>query len=89
MYIITLLKQAIKKKIIHPIDFYFAINIVTTKEPEIILAAVCISYTTRFGNICLPISHIEKKKFFLKTIYYLSINYGIQLEILVIGKKHY
>ncbi|XBC42182.1 MAG: exodeoxyribonuclease V subunit alpha [Buchnera aphidicola (Meitanaphis elongallis)] len=65
MNIILLLEQAIVKKIITLSDFYFSISITQNQSPKtMMLLAVCISYATRMGHTCLPISILEHKKIF-------------------------
>lgn len=66
MKIISLLNQALKKKIINDIDFYFATYVATENQPEIMLAAVCVSYTANCGHVCLPIFDLENKLVFPK-----------------------
>ncbi|HMI76928.1 MAG TPA: hypothetical protein VK482_01055 [Buchnera sp. (in: enterobacteria)] len=65
MNIILLLKKAITKKLLNPIDVYFSITIANQENPAIILAAACISYFTNQGNVCLPLSNLAKKLIFL------------------------
>ncbi|MCW5196365.1 exodeoxyribonuclease V subunit alpha [Buchnera aphidicola (Pemphigus obesinymphae)] len=66
MKIIALLNQALKKKIINDIDFHFATHITTENQPELMLAAVCVSYTTNCGHVCLPIFNLENQLVFPK-----------------------
>ncbi|QCI16116.1 exodeoxyribonuclease V subunit alpha [Buchnera aphidicola] len=60
---INLLKEALKKKIINPIDFYFS-QLIAKKNAIIMLVASCISYETRHGHIFLPIEYFQKQYFF-------------------------
>ncbi|QIQ42175.1 MAG: exodeoxyribonuclease V subunit alpha [Buchnera aphidicola (Microlophium carnosum)] len=60
---IMLLKQAVKFKIIRPIDFYFS-QFITQKNTIIMLVAACISYESSQGHIFLPIQYFEKNCFF-------------------------
>lgn len=66
MNIIALLKKALKKNLINDIDFYFATYIATEQEPEIMLAAACLSYSVNCGHVCLPILHLKNKLVFPK-----------------------
>ncbi|CAL4324337.1 exodeoxyribonuclease V subunit alpha [Buchnera aphidicola] len=63
---ISLLNQALKKKIINDIDFYFATYVATKNQPAIMLAAACVSYTTNCGHVCLPIFNLENQLVFPK-----------------------
>jgi len=66
MNIIALLKQALNKNLINNIDFYFSTYIATEKEPEIMLAAACLSYSVSCGHVCLPILNLKNKLVFPK-----------------------
>ncbi|HXK00309.1 MAG TPA: exodeoxyribonuclease V subunit alpha [Buchnera sp. (in: enterobacteria)] len=66
MNIVSLLKKALKKNIINNIDFYFSSYIITEKEPAIMLAAACLSYSVNCGHVCLPIFNLENKLIFPK-----------------------
>lgn len=99
MKIMFLLKEAIKKNIITPSDFYFSISIAQNQSPKTILSTICISYFTRIGHTCLPISILENKKVFNKKNHTKLINsiwkttelsHNFQLELLknkVIGNE--
>lgn len=77
---IILLKKAVKKKIIHPIDFYFS-EFIAKKNNIIMLIAACVSYENRQGHIFLPIQYFQKNYFFS------NINKNLIKNILKILKK--
>ncbi|QCI20583.1 exodeoxyribonuclease V subunit alpha [Buchnera aphidicola (Brachycaudus cardui)] len=63
---IKLLKTAVIKKNIRPIDFYFS-QLVAKKNSILMLVAACISYETNNGYTFLPIEYFEKNYFFSST----------------------
>ncbi|ANZ22805.1 exodeoxyribonuclease V subunit alpha [Buchnera aphidicola (Diuraphis noxia)] len=58
----TLLKQALSKKMIHPIDLYFG-NFVAQKSNIFMLIATCVSYENRNGHVFLSIEYFKKNSF--------------------------
>ncbi|CAL4326511.1 exodeoxyribonuclease V subunit alpha [Buchnera aphidicola] len=60
---ITLLKKAVKIKILRPIDFYFA-EFVAQKNTIVMLVAACVSFESKNGHTFLPIKYFEKNCFF-------------------------
>ncbi|WP_284443117.1 exodeoxyribonuclease V subunit alpha [Buchnera aphidicola] len=60
---IILLRQAVKLKIIRPIDFYFS-QFIAQKNTIIMLVAACVSYESTKGHIFLPVQYFEKNCFF-------------------------
>ncbi|WP_343153440.1 exodeoxyribonuclease V subunit alpha [Buchnera aphidicola (Mindarus keteleerifoliae)] len=58
-----ILKEAVKKKMIRNIDFYFSIFVSKKNEPAVMLAAACTSHFYGNGNACLPIKLLKKKYF--------------------------
>jgi len=77
---IFLLKKAVQRKIIRPIDFYFS-QLIGKKNPVIMLVAACTSYETSKGHICLPIQYFKKNYFFS------SINKKFIQKILITLEK--
>ncbi|XBC44250.1 MAG: exodeoxyribonuclease V subunit alpha [Buchnera aphidicola (Schlechtendalia peitan)] len=64
MNIVSLLKQAIDKKLINLLDFLFALTIAKNQSPKIILLSVCMHYFISIGNTCLPILCLKNKTVF-------------------------
>ncbi|QCI23968.1 exodeoxyribonuclease V subunit alpha [Buchnera aphidicola (Macrosiphoniella sanborni)] len=77
---LILLKDAVNKNIIRPIDLYFA-EFIEKKNNIIILVAACISYESNQGHISLPI------KYFQKNLFFSSSNKKFIKNILIILKK--
>ncbi|QCI21888.1 exodeoxyribonuclease V subunit alpha [Buchnera aphidicola (Hyadaphis tataricae)] len=60
---LILMQQALQKKIIHPIDFYFA-QFISKKSNILMLVSTCMSYEYRNGYSFLKIEYFQKKLFF-------------------------
>lgn len=60
---IACLKNAVKNKIIRPIDFYFS-QFITKTNPIVMLVSACISYENSHGYIFLPMVYFKKNYFF-------------------------
>ncbi|QCI21168.1 exodeoxyribonuclease V subunit alpha [Buchnera aphidicola (Hyperomyzus lactucae)] len=78
---IILLEQAVKEKIIRPIDFYFSQFIAKTNTIAMLVSA-CLSYESRNGYIFLPIEYFKKNSFFST-----SNKEFIKKIVIVLGKK--
>ncbi|QCI23420.1 exodeoxyribonuclease V subunit alpha [Buchnera aphidicola] len=76
MKIIYLLKQAIQKNIITPLDLYFSIAIheKNNVSSQTLLLSVCVHYFIRIGHTCLPITTLKNQKVFNTTKNKILIN---------------
>ncbi|QCI22889.1 exodeoxyribonuclease V subunit alpha [Buchnera aphidicola] len=77
---IILLRQAVKLKMIRPIDFYFS-QFVAQENTIVMLVAACVSYENSKGHIFLPVQYFEKHCFFS------SFNHKFKKKILTILEK--
>jgi len=66
MNILFLLKKAISRKIICPLDYFFCCSVAQKESQKIMLLSACIHYWIRMKHTCLPISYFEEQKIFYK-----------------------
>ncbi|QCI26873.1 exodeoxyribonuclease V subunit alpha [Buchnera aphidicola (Thelaxes californica)] len=88
MNIQKILHIALKKKMINNFEFYFSTTLFHTNQPEIILAALCVCYNNRMGNICLNINKIQKKNIFPKKFQSLTQKIWTYTKHIKNWKKH-
>lgn len=62
--IVSLLEQAIEKRLLRPLDLQFARLLADESQPAWLLAAVCVSAEAGDGHVCLPLTHLTEEMLF-------------------------
>ncbi|MXP66405.1 exodeoxyribonuclease V subunit alpha [Pantoea sp. Nvir] len=57
--IMSLLNQAVEKRLLRPLDLQFARLLTDNSHPAWLLAAACVSSEAGDGHVCLPIAHLN------------------------------
>lgn len=81
MSIFILMKEALQKKMIRPIDFYFG-EFISQKNSILMLVATCVSYENSNGHIYLPIKYFKKNYFF--SVFNQKL---VEKILIILGKK--
>jgi len=61
---LSLLLQAVEKRLLRPLDIQFARLVATESQPALLLAAACISAEAGEGHVCLPLSNLCEDSLF-------------------------
>ncbi len=61
---IALLEQAVALGVLRPLDVQFARVVANEDEPDILLAAACLSAEAGDGHVCLPLSRLQADTLF-------------------------
>ncbi|MCX3307412.1 exodeoxyribonuclease V subunit alpha [Pantoea vagans] len=61
---LSLLLQAVEKRLLRPLDIQFARLVATESQPALLLAAACVSAEAGEGHVCLPLSNLCEDSLF-------------------------
>ncbi|ADO10653.1 exodeoxyribonuclease V alpha chain [Pantoea vagans C9-1] len=61
---LSLLLQAVEKRLLRPLDIQFARLMATESQPALLLAAACVSAEAGEGHVCLPLSNLCEDSLF-------------------------
>lgn len=61
---LSLLLQAVEKRLLRPLDIQFACLVATESQPALLLAAACVSAEAGEGHVCLPLSNLCEDSLF-------------------------
>lgn len=59
-----LLREAVEKRLIRPLDLQFAHMLADDEQPALMLAAACVSAEAGEGHVCLPLDHFHDGQLF-------------------------
>ena len=62
--IVSLLDQAVEKRLLRPLDLQFARLLADASQPAWLLAAACVSAEAGDGHVCLPLAHLNAERLF-------------------------
>lgn len=62
--IVSLLEQAVEKRLLRPLDLQFARLLADASQPAWLLAAACVSAEAGDGHVCLPLTHLGAEALF-------------------------
>ena len=62
--IMSLLDQAVEKRLLRPLDLQFARLLADASQPAWLLAAACVSAEAGDGHVCLPLAHLNAERLF-------------------------
>ena len=63
---LSLLLQAVEKRLLRPLDIQFARLMATESQPALLLAAACVSAEAGEGHVCLPLSNLCEDSLFAR-----------------------
>ncbi|WP_033783985.1 exodeoxyribonuclease V subunit alpha [Pantoea sp. 9140] len=61
---LSLLLQAVEKRLLRPLDIQFARLVATESQPALLLAAACVSAEAGEGHVCLPLNNLCEDSLF-------------------------
>ncbi|WP_432652350.1 exodeoxyribonuclease V subunit alpha [Pectobacterium sp. PL152] len=61
---IALLETALARRLLRPLDIQFARMLVDETQPELLLAAACLSAHSGAGHVCLPLENLQAQTLF-------------------------
>jgi len=61
---LSLLHQAVEKRLLRPLDIQFARLVAPESQPALLLAAACVSAEAGEGHVCLPLANLTEANLF-------------------------
>lgn len=61
---IALLETALARRLLRPLDIQFARMLADETQPDLLLAAACLSAHSGAGHVCLPLENLQAQTLF-------------------------